>query len=211
MINIYKYLFILCCFFCFLPEQINAAEIEYQREIKQAETYLSEFDTLSARFTQLNPEGSISQGVIYISRPGNARWEYISPHSSLVIVNEDELSYWDRDLDQVTYADLPPSPINILLDKKTDFNDKVKVAGAINGENSFTLLLESKNYDEEGEKEMLTMVFSKNPFKIKRLMRTDSSGTTTSIELVDLKLDEKIDKELFIFKDPRHFNRKRKR
>jgi hypothetical protein len=47
--------------------------------------YLNGLTTVEADFTQVNSDGTISTGKIYIKRPGRVRFEYGPPDRSLVI------------------------------------------------------------------------------------------------------------------------------
>ena len=47
--------------------------------------YLNDLKTAKGEFTQINDDGSISTGTIYIKRPGKVRFEYNAPDSGIVV------------------------------------------------------------------------------------------------------------------------------
>ena len=47
--------------------------------VPDIERYVNSIRTLQARFVQRNPNGSVVQGTLYISRPGRMRFEYDAP------------------------------------------------------------------------------------------------------------------------------------
>ena len=47
--------------------------------------YLNGLQTAKGAFTQINDDGTISTGTIYISRPGKIRFEYNPPEKTLVL------------------------------------------------------------------------------------------------------------------------------
>ena len=51
----------------------------------QISAYLNALQTAQGEFTQINDDGSISTGQIYIKRPGKVRFEYNPPESALVV------------------------------------------------------------------------------------------------------------------------------
>lgn len=188
-------------------------EERYAKRLKQAEEYLSRFATLETRFSQIAPgEGNISEGTLHISRPGRARWEYISPRRTLTIVNNKQLSYYDYDLDQVSYAEIPESPLEMLLYKNISFsNGYLTVLRAMEEQNTFSVeIAAAKDLPPKPGMvpESLTLVFSKSPFELRRLYRTDTSNSTTALILYDVVFDNKLDDNLFIFKNPRLFKKR---
>ena len=49
--------------------------------------YLNDLKTAEGSFTQINDDGSISTGKLYIKRPGKMRFEYNAPDSALVVAS----------------------------------------------------------------------------------------------------------------------------
>ena len=47
--------------------------------------YINGLTTLQADFEQINSDGSIDRGKLYIRRPGRMRLEYTAPNNTLVI------------------------------------------------------------------------------------------------------------------------------
>ena len=190
---------------------------QYSEVIEKAEDYLSKFDTLETRFTQLLPGvgGSISNGKLYISRPGKARWEYLSPNEAVLIIKKGRLTYYDKGLDQVSYAKLPPTAINVLLDKNVKLSGEVKVVDVIDSHSTITIIVapnpasEVNRGKEISEFESISLVFSKNPFELIRLQRTDENNNATTLSLINTKLNKKLDDELFVFKNPKTLKRKK--
>ncbi len=54
----------------------SAAE---QLPLSAVSSYLNSLKTAEGEFTQINDDGSISTGTIYIKRPGKVRFEYNAP------------------------------------------------------------------------------------------------------------------------------------
>ena len=53
--------------------------------LNQINAYLNNLQAAKGRFTQINDDGTIATGTIYIRRPGRIRFEYDPPDRSLVI------------------------------------------------------------------------------------------------------------------------------
>ena len=56
-----------------------------QLSLAEVSNYLNRLQTATGGFTQINGDGTISTGQIYIKRPGRIRFEYAPPDNSLVI------------------------------------------------------------------------------------------------------------------------------
>ena len=53
--------------------------------INALSSYLDGLRTVEAKFTQINADGSLSTGSLYIKRPGRIRFEYDPPNDALVL------------------------------------------------------------------------------------------------------------------------------
>ncbi|MEM9197924.1 MAG: outer membrane lipoprotein carrier protein LolA, partial [Pseudomonadota bacterium] len=56
-----------------------------QLKLADISDYLNTITTLKAPFEQINDDGSVSTGTLYIRRPGRMRFEYNPPEQALVI------------------------------------------------------------------------------------------------------------------------------
>jgi len=180
--------------------------------IKQAEEYLSSFRTFSAKFTQINPNSTISDGTIQISRPGKARWEFIKPEQAVMIVNDGNLVFYDKELDQISYADVPTTPLNILLYEKVTFDGNATIVDIEENKKALHITLAPGNKESNEHKyQSLVMSFDKDPFTLRRLVRRDQRNVSTTVVLKKIEIDKPIEKDVFIFKNPRLYQRSRRR
>ncbi|MCP5361858.1 MAG: outer membrane lipoprotein carrier protein LolA [Hyphomicrobiales bacterium] len=99
---------IILCLMLALPVHAEErfAGNPYAADILKAEAWLNQMKTLQTRFMQTDPgQGMVSQGTLTMSRPGNARWEYLEPTHILVLVTGKDVIYYDYELDQISYGD----------------------------------------------------------------------------------------------------------
>ena len=57
--------------------------------------YFNSFTTAEGEFTQVNPDGTLATGRIYIRRPGRVRFEYDPPQESLVMAGGGQVAVFD--------------------------------------------------------------------------------------------------------------------
>ena len=93
-------------------------------------SYISAIESAQSPFTQINDDGSITTGTIYIKRPGRARFEYDPPDKSLVIAGGSQVAIFDPK------SNVPPeqfplrrTPLNLILSKNIDFNRSKMIVG----------------------------------------------------------------------------------
>ena len=84
-------LFCLALAFPALAEKLSLNEIS---------AYLNSIQTATADFTQINDDGSIVKGRIYIQRPGRVRFEYAPPEKSLVMAGSGTVAVFDAKSNQ---------------------------------------------------------------------------------------------------------------
>lgn len=95
----------------------------YHKEIKAVEKYLNSFSTFSGVFKQSNKEGMISYGKLYISKPGKIRCEYLNPTKLLLIINGEKVTFYDKEIDEISYASTEANALKILASEDIDFSN----------------------------------------------------------------------------------------
>ena len=58
-------------------------------------SYINGLSTVKASFEQINSDGSIDTGILYIRRPGKMRLEYAAPNNALVIAGAGSVAIFD--------------------------------------------------------------------------------------------------------------------
>ena len=78
--------------------------------------YLNGLTTAEADFTQVNSDGSVSTGKIFIKRPGRVRFEYAPPDKSLVLASAGQVAVFDGKSNQAPEQyPLKRTPLNLIL------------------------------------------------------------------------------------------------
>ncbi|MCH2038144.1 MAG: outer membrane lipoprotein carrier protein LolA, partial [Rickettsiales bacterium] len=74
--------------------------------LSEIQGYLNTITTLVADFSQAAPDQEISEGVFYLKRPGNFRWEYTEPTPIIIVGRDDLVTYYDVELEEISYVTL---------------------------------------------------------------------------------------------------------
>ena len=174
------------------------AQPEDKTYLKKIENYLNNIKYLSANFIQESPDGSLVEGLFYLSRPGKMRVEYIAEPKILIIVNGSVLSYIDIELDETSHLRTNTTPASFLTRKKISFSAKdVEITNISNKNDNISVSIVKKNRKEAGE---FTLTFQKKPFKFIKMEVKNELEEKTSIILTNTNFTKKLTNNLFIIK-----------
>lgn len=168
--------------------------------IQRIERYLSDLTTIVSEFTQVAPDGSLTNGKFFLQRPGRMRWQYNPPTPVLMVANGSELVFYDYELEQVSHIPLDGSLISFLAQEKISFGGKVGITKFSNESSAIRIEVAQRAKPTEGK---LMLEFSDKPLQLRSMVVTDATGQVTTVALTNAKFGEQIDPTLFVFKDPR--------
>ena len=161
--------------------------------VNSAEKYLNSITGLQGDFTQISNEKK-ETGMFSMLRPGRVRLDYKNAPIQLIADGKD-LYFYDKSLDQITTVPLTSTPAGILVRKNIDLqNADINVSETKSGKNSFSLKMNLR--DQEGLGYM-TVVFSKNPLKLKSWSVVDATSNKTDVVFNNLKSKTDFGKNYF--------------
>src|ERR1700744_877097 len=95
-------------------------------DLQQIETYLNGLTTAQADFSFAGPDGTVSHGVFYLSRPAKLRFEYTEPKGNLLIADGDYVIYYDAQQKEASNLPINSTPLDFLLRPKVSLTNGVK-------------------------------------------------------------------------------------
>ena len=157
--------------------------------------YLSNLKCLKADFSQINADGTISTGIIFIKRPGRMRFEYHKPDKTLVLVSAGALAIFDPKGDQepITYP-IRNNPISLILKGEVDMQNSGVVENYVLGIEEAVLMIRDPNKPERGSVEL---VFKGVKPELEKFTIKDENGSSTSVLLKDIEYPKEINETLF--------------
>ncbi|MFP3384648.1 outer membrane lipoprotein carrier protein LolA [Tritonibacter scottomollicae] len=169
--------------------------------LNEISSYMNSFATAQADFTQVNDDGSLSTGKLYIRRPGKVRFEYDPPHSGLVLAEAGTVAIMDPKSNQPpeTYP-LSRTPLSIILARNVNLGRANMVVGhGFDGVSTVVRAQDPKN-PEYGSIEMM---FTDAPVQLRKWVIHGSAGETTTVILGDMKTGMSFKSSLFSISRPR--------
>jgi outer membrane lipoprotein-sorting protein len=213
---------LLCLIILLVAPTSQAVELpeKAQKLVSKAEQFLNSTKTMQAKFTQITPQtggGNVASGKMYMKRPGRIRWEYNSPQKIMILLRGNNVTFHDIDLDQVSYGSIDNVLGSLLAQEDIKFNsDTLMVTEVREDDAGFHITLRQRTGEEKEDgtregREQLILTFTEKPFlSLVRLKIYEPNGRINTVQFSNIKYNKEIDENLFVFKDPNFFNRKRR-
>jgi len=147
--------------------------------------YINLLTTAETDFTQINADGSIATGKLYIKRPGRVRFEYAPPDRSLVLASAGSVAIFDAKSNQAPEQyPLRRTPLNLILARDVDLGRAKMVVNHVEDGNATRVRAQDPENPEYGT---IDLVFTANPVTLRQWVITDDLGQQTTVILGELK------------------------
>ncbi|KFE34015.1 outer membrane lipoprotein carrier protein LolA [Thioclava atlantica] len=152
--------------------------------LAEISAYLNSLQSASSDFTQVNSDGSVSTGKLFIKRPGRARFQYDN-NNLLVLASANRVAVFDPKSNQPPEQyPLTKTPLNLILARQIDLSRSNMVTGYRSDGSNTIVTAQDPQHPEYGT---IQLVFSEGPVTLKQWVITDESGQKTSTILKNLK------------------------
>ncbi len=157
--------------------------------------YFNAFTTAEGEFTQINADGTLSTGRLFIRRPGRMRFEYDPPERSLVMAGGSQLAVFDGRSNQgPNQYPLRQTPLNIILEQNVDFTRARMVVGHSTDGTTTTVVAQDPENPQYGS---IRLVFSANPTELRQWVVRDDTGAETTVILGNMQFGGQLSAFLF--------------
>jgi outer membrane lipoprotein-sorting protein len=163
--------------------------------LKDLAVYINGIKSATSGFTQVNDDGSITTGTIYIKRPGRARFEYNPPDNSLVIAGGSQVAIFDPK------SNVPPqqfplarTPLNLILARNIDFSRSNMIVGHREDGEATVVTVQDPKHPEYGN---IQLKFTGNPVQLRQWIITNDAGQETTVIMQELKETRSISSRKF--------------
>ena len=166
-----------------------------QISLNAISNYLNNLQTAKGAFTQVNDDGTISTGTIFIKRPGRIRFEYNPPDKQLVLASGGAVVIYDPKTNEPpeTYP-LARTPLSIILAKNVNLSRARMVVGHTSDGKSTTVKAQDPEHPEYGN---IELVFTANPVELRQWVINDDGGNRTTVILGELDKKARMNNSLF--------------
>ena len=152
--------------------------------LNEISRYLNSLKTAQAEFTQVNGDGSISTGTVFIHRPNRVRFEY-KGDKTLVLASAGQVAVFDgKSRSAPQQYPLSKTPLSLILAPNINLGQARLVTGYSEKKNTTVVTAQDPQHPEYGN---IQMVFSANPTQLRQWVVTDEAGTRTTVILGEMK------------------------
>ncbi len=157
--------------------------------------YLNQLVTAKAEFTQVNADGTVTTGNIFIQRPGRVRFEYAPPDESLVLASAGQVAIFDAKSNQPPEQyPLDRTPLNLILGANIDLGKTRMVVGHDEDGSATKVRAQDPAHPEYGT---IDLVFTADPVALRQWVITDDLGQQTTVILGEMTVGESFQPSFF--------------
>lgn len=157
--------------------------------------YLNAMKTVRSDFTQINDDGSLSTGTLYIKRPGKARFEYDGKDAARVVAGQGSVVIIDPKSNQPPESyPLRRTPLSIILDKRVDLGRARMVVGHDYDGQATRIRAQDPENPDYGS---IDLFFTDAPVELRKWVIHSSDGSQTTVILGEMTTGLSLDNKLF--------------
>jgi outer membrane lipoprotein-sorting protein len=151
--------------------------------------------TLVGKFHQVGPDGSKTEGMFYMQRPGRVRFQYEEPSPIELISDGSSVAVRNRSLATQDLYPLSQTPLRFLLAEKIDLLRDSNITAVFQDELFITVVIDEKSSFAGTHR--LRMLFGNKDNQLKQWTITDPQGFDTTVSVYDLDSKTRPDPGLF--------------
>ena len=163
--------------------------------LNEISRYLNSLKTAQAAFTQVNPDGSVSTGQVFIHRPNRVRFED-QGSKTLVLASAGQVAVYDgKTRGGPQQYPLSKTPLSLILAPNINLGKARMVTGYAERKNTTVVTAQDPQHPEYGN---IQMVFTANPTQLRQWVVTDDAGKRTTVILGDMRTGVSIPPSKFV-------------
>jgi len=170
-----------------------------QAGVPEVEKYFNGLRTLQARFVQTNPNGTITQGTLYIRRPGRMRFEYDAPSQLKVVADGTQVTMWDPQTKDFGQWPIGWTAASFLVKEQLQLSGDLTVESQSRNNGELELTIVQTRKPQEGK---VIVRLAENPMALRGWTIVDNRGNRVSVSLTDVKTGQQLADSLFKYDGP---------
>lgn len=164
--------------------------------IDRVSLYLSSIQTLVGNFAQVGPDGTRSEGQLYMQKPGRIRFTYNPPSVIDVVSDGSFVAVRDRRLSTQDTYPLSQTPLRYLLADRIDLLRDTNVVSCAMDDVFITVVVQETQPFIGTSK--LMMMFGAKDLQLRQWTVTDPQGYDTTVAVYNLDTTKRPDPSLFV-------------
>jgi outer membrane lipoprotein-sorting protein len=171
---------------------------EQQAAVRRINDYLNSFQSLKSNFSQVGSKGNLSNGVLYISKPGKLRFDYAG-NPTLIISDGRWLTMMDRNRMRGDQFPIANTPLRLVVNQQVDLLAETDVIAIDSKDGLTTVSLQDRKESLGGG--YITLIFDEKLKHLTQWTVVDSKDRHTTVQLSHIEYGGKFDPKLFVTGD----------
>ena len=171
-----------------------------QAGVPEVETYINSIRTLQARFVQSNPNGSVVQGTLYLSKPGRMRFQYDPPSQLKIVADGSQVTMWDPATRDFGQWPIGWTAASFLVKEPLQLSGDITVEALQRQQDGLLALTMTQTRKPQEGKFIVRM--SESPMQLRGWSIIDNRGNKVDVTLTDLKTGTQLADSLFKYDGP---------
>lgn len=159
-----------------------------------ASASLNRQKNIKARFVQVAHSGALSQGDLYMQRPGKLRFAYDAPSPLTIVANGNVVAVEDSRMRDVTRVPLRSTPLFYVLKDQISLAQDTRVLRVAREGDALYVTARDAKGEARGQ---ITMMFVGNDYTLLQWSITDGQNRTTRVSLSNVQSVTRHDPSLF--------------
>jgi outer membrane lipoprotein-sorting protein len=177
------------------PQRMYQSFTDQQKaDLDRISAYLNGIHTLRSGFLQVSPEGQSVDGMVFIQKPGQIRFEYRPPSPVLIVATGGAVYVKNSRLNTVDSYDLSDTPLGLLLNDNVDLAHNRGVLGVEAREGEIVVQARTTTNRNNSN---ITMVFASPGLELRQWTVKDNQGGITTVALQNPQVNAPIDPAAF--------------
>lgn len=177
------------------PQRYIAHSDEERAELGRISDYLNSIKELKGAFMQIEPNGDVAQGAIFISKPGKVRFEYQTPNTNLIVCDGSSIYVLNRKLNTRDRYPLAGTPLELILSGNVDLRKNQSIM-AVRKEGD-SLIVDARSSNKR-KKSNIQFVFTGANTELRQWTVIDDQGLSTTVALRDMLPASNLPDSLFV-------------
>jgi len=163
--------------------------------VAKAVAYLQGLTSAKGRFVQTDQRGGQATGVLYLERPGKARFEYDPPTTLLITSDGRTVSVANSRLKTLQHYPLSATPLGLFLAKEIRLDRGARVTAVTPRPGGFSITAVDVRGVGQGQ---IALNFGAEPLRLTGWTITDAQRRVTQVELQGLEPTGDLPASLFV-------------
>lgn len=162
--------------FAYTNAAAAALENSAKETLSKISTYFNSIRTMRGEFVQFAPDGSRTEGVFHLSRPGKVKFKYNRPTRVEIVADGESVAVKDLRLATQDIWPLQRTPLRFLLSDNINLAADAKVTRVTVEPDLVTVVIEEETTFGDGR---LTLIFDAATSELRQWTVTDGQGDTS--------------------------------